>query len=69
MKKVMAMTRSVSIPIIDAASRSNAVARSAFPNFVRETSRTSATIRNRAADTTNICTTETPLPATLNTVW
>ena len=51
------MTRSVSIPIIEAASRSNAVARIAFPNLVRETSRTSATIRNRAVATTNICTT------------
>ncbi len=35
MKKVIEMTRSMSIPIIAAASRSNATARIAFPNLVR----------------------------------
>ena len=35
MKNVIEMTRSVSIPIIDAASRSKATARIALPNFVR----------------------------------
>ena len=37
MKNVAAMTRSVSIPIIDAASRSKAVARIALPSRVRLT--------------------------------
>ena len=63
------MTRSVSIPIIEAASRSYAVARIDFPNLVRETSRTSATIRKSAVATTNICTTVTGLPSTVKTVW
>ncbi len=38
MKNVQAITRSMSMPIIAAASRSNAVARIAFPSLVRATS-------------------------------
>ena len=52
MKKVEAMTRSTSIPIIAAASRSNAVARIAFPSFVRATSRVRATISPTLVATT-----------------
>ena len=67
MKKVDEMTRSVSIPIIDAASRSNAVARIAFPNRVRDTTNMSMAIRKIAAPTTITWTTVTGLPATLKT--
>ncbi len=44
MKNVNMITRSVSMPIIDAASRSNATARIAFPSFVRDTTSVSAII-------------------------
>jgi len=49
MKNVDAITRSTSIPIIDAASRSNDVARIALPIFVRATNSVRATIKSRAA--------------------
>ena len=52
MKKVAEMTRSTSIPIIAAASRSNDVARIAFPIRVRATSSVSTTIS--AIDETNV---------------
>ena len=44
MKNVEAITRSTSMPIIDAASRSNDVARIALPIFVRATSSVSPII-------------------------
>src|SRR3954451_14014867 len=47
MKNVAAMTRSVSMPIIDAASRSNEVARIALPSCVRETSKMSRNMRRK----------------------
>ena len=51
-KKVVAMTRSGSMPIIAAASRSNETARIAFPNRVQRTSARSATIRTTALEMT-----------------
>jgi hypothetical protein len=45
------MTRSTSIPIIEAASRSNEVARIAFPNLVRATTYARAIIRPSAQTT------------------
>ena len=56
MKKVATITRSMSMPIIAAASRSNEVARIALPSRVRETrSRSAATIRTNAPTMTMIC--------------
>ena len=48
MKKVDTITRSTSIPIIDAASRSYAVARIALPSRVRATSSVRPTISANA---------------------
>ena len=49
MKNVFTITRSTSMPIIAAASRSKAVARIAFPSFVRVTSSQRPTIIASAA--------------------
>ena len=58
MKNVTTMTRSTSIPIIAAASRSKAVARIALPSRVRATSSVSATISAIAVRITMIRTSE-----------
>ena len=52
MKNVFTITLSTSIPIIAAASRSKAVARIAFPSFVRVTSSQRPTIIASAAPKT-----------------
>ena len=54
MKNVDEITRSTSMPIIAAASRSNDVARIAFPSCVRATNSVSATISATAEATTRI---------------
>lgn len=48
MKNVAAIVRLMSIPISCAASRSCAVARIAFPSFVRSTNKLSATMSTTA---------------------
>ena len=53
-RNVKAITRSTSIPIIEAASRSNDVARIALPTVVRRTSSVSATMSTTAAAITRI---------------
>ena len=58
MKNVEAITRSTSIPIIEAASRSNDVARIALPIFVRATSSVSPTINPIAETIVSICGTD-----------
>ena len=63
-RNVATITRSTSIPIIAAASRSYAVARIAFPSVVRPTSSVSAIISENAATTTRIRVVEIRTPAT-----
>ena len=68
MKNVDAITRSVSMPIIDAASRSYAVARIAFPNCVRATKAVSATMSAKLPMTTINVARETGTVFSENTV-
>jgi hypothetical protein len=58
MKNVDEITRSTSMPIIDAASRSNDVARIAFPIFVRATSSVRTTISAIVEITVSSCGTD-----------
>ena len=62
MKNVTMITRSTSMPIIDAASRSNDVARIALPVCVRRTNPLRKTISTSAPTTTMICATATCTP-------
>ena len=54
-KNVTEITRSTSIPIIAAASRSNDVARIAFPTLVRATIKVRTIISAIEPDTVRIC--------------
>ena len=66
-KKVDAITRSVSMPIIDAASRSYDVARIALPTRVRATRKVSRIISATVIATTITWTTWIGMPCTVNT--